>query len=149
MNAHPRADLHADAYAIAAILREATTIAVVGLSSRPHRESYQVAQYLQRHGYCIIPVNPRERGPILGEPVYPSLADVPGPVDIVNVFRRSAFTDASIDDAIAIRAKVVWLQLGITNAPGLERARRAGLRAVRDRCIAVEHQRWTATDARG
>lgn len=123
---------------------------MVGLSSRPHRDSFQVAQYLQRHGYRILPVNQRERGSILGEPVYATLADVPLPADIVNIFRRSALTDAPIDEAIAIGAKVVWLQLGITNAPGLEeRARRAGLRALQDRCIAVEHQRWTAAGARG
>ena len=147
MTAHPPADPPADT--IAAILREAKTIAVVGLSARPHRESFQVAQYMQRLGYRILPVNPRECGSILGEPVYPSLAGLPVPVDIVNIFRRSALTDAPIDDAIAIGAKVVWLQLGITNAPGLERARRAGLRTVQDRCIAVEHQRWAAADARG
>ncbi len=124
------------------ILATCRTIAVVGLSSNPARDSWRVAQYMQNHGYRIIPVNPAASGPILGEQVYASLAEVPDPVDVVDVFRRAEFTDAPIDGAIAIGARAVWLQLGIRNDAGLERARRAGLLATQDRCLKPEHERW-------
>ena len=130
------------------ILAGCRTIAVVGLSSRPERDSHRVSAYMQRAGYRIIPVNPQEAGPILGEQVYRSLADVPEPVDLVNVFRRAAETDAAIDGAIAIGARAVWLQLGIRNPTGLARAAAAGLRSVEDACLMVEHRRWIAAGGR-
>ena len=129
------------------ILREAKTVAVVGLSPRPERDSHRVALYLQRHGYRIIPVNPDATAPILGMPVFPSLEAVPEPVDLVDVFRRSAATDEAIDGAIRIGARAVWLQLDITNDAGLRRARAAGLLATQDCCIMVEHRRWAAAQA--
>ena len=127
-----------------AILAGARTIAVVGLTDRPQRADNEVARYLQRQGYRIIPVNPNAAGAILGETPYPDLASIPGPIDVVDVFRRPEFTDAHIDEAIAVGAKAVWLQLGIHNQPGLDRARAAGLLALHDRCMKVEHMRWRA-----
>ena len=124
------------------ILARTNTIAVVGLSDRPDRPSHRVTRYMQEHGYRIIPVNPEVDGLILGEPVVDSLAAVPCPVDLVNVFRRSHLTDVPIDGAIAIGAPAVWLQLGITNDPGMQRARDAGLLAVQDLCLMIEHRRW-------
>jgi predicted CoA-binding protein len=129
------------------ILAATKTIAVVGLSDRHDRPSYRVTRYMQDHGYRIVPVNPEIDGAILGEPVVPSLADLPCAVDLVNVFRRSHLTDAPIDAAIAIGAPAVWLQLGITNDPGMQRARDAGLRAVQDLCLMVEHRRWIESRA--
>ena len=130
------------------ILEQARTIAVVGLSPWPSRESHVVAGYMQRQGYRIVPVNPNAAAEILGERVYASLAEVPLPVDVVNVFQRSAQTDAPIDAAIAMGARAVWLQQGIRNRAGLERARRAGLLAVEDCCLQVEHARWRAAGGR-
>lgn len=130
-----------------AILAAGRTIAVVGLSPRPDRDSHRVAAYMQQQGYHIVPVNPDVAGTILGEPVYAALDAVPVEIDIVNVFRRSGRTDAAIDAAIRVGAKAVWLQLGIHNAEGLQRARNAGLLATEDRCIMVEHRRWRAATA--
>ncbi len=124
------------------ILARTNIIAVVGLSDRPDRPSHRVTRYMQAHGYRIIPVNPEVDGAILGESVVPSLADLPCPVDLVNVFRRAHLTDAPIDAAIAVGAPAVWLQLGITNGLGIQRARDAGLLAVHDLCLMVEHRRW-------
>lgn len=124
------------------ILRESKIIAVVGMSDKPLRPAFGVASYLQRNGYRIIPVNPRLAGrSVLGEPAYPDLDSIPGPIDVVDVFRRAELTDSVIDEAIAVGAKAVWLQLGIVNQTGVERAREAGLLAVHDRCMAIEHQR--------
>lgn len=130
-----------------AILAAGRTIAVVGLSPRPDRDSHRVAAYMQHQGYRIVPVNPDVSGTILGEPVYAALDAVPVAIDIVNVFRRSRHTDAAIDAAIRVGAKAVWLQLDIHNAEGLQRARSAGLLATEDRCIMVEHRRWRAASA--
>jgi len=126
------------------ILARTRTIAVVGLSADPRRDSHRVSAYMQARGYRIVPVNPNEPGPILGEAVYPSLEAVPADVriDLVDVFRRSARTDAAIDAAIARRTGAVWLQEGVVNDAGLARARAAGLLAVQDRCLMVEHRRW-------
>ena len=124
------------------VLLSARTIAVVGLDSRTDRTSYRIAAYLQRAGYTVIPVH-RGRFPavtVLGEAAYESLRDIPGEVDLVDVFVRSNETSAVIDDAIAIGAKAVWLQTGITNDEGLARATRAGLAATQDLCTMVEHQ---------
>ena len=120
-------------------------IAVIGLSPRPERDSHRVAAYMQANGFRIMPVNPAQAGgEILGEPVAASLADLPETPRTVVVFRRSEDTDGPIDDAVAAGARAVWLQLGIENRAGLERARAAGLRAVENRCLMVEHRRSAA-----
>lgn len=115
-------------------------IAVVGLSDRPDRPSHDVAAYLQRAGYEITPVNPTIQE-TLGRPAVPSLHEVPPPVEIVDVFRRSEDIPPVVDDAIAAGARVLWLQLGIVNEPAAERARQAGMIVVQDRCLKVEHRR--------
>ena len=121
------------------ILATAKTIAVVGLSHRSERPSYTVAAYLQRQGYRIIPVNPNLTE-ALGEKAYPNLRDIPERVDIVDVFRRSEHVPAAVEDAIAIGAKVLWLQIGVIHEEAAARAEAAGLTVVRDNCIAVSHR---------
>lgn len=124
------------------VLRDAKTIAVVGLDSRQNRTSFRIAEYLQRAGYRIIPVH-RGQFPaaeVLGERAYESLHDIPEPVDLVDVFVRSEHTGPVIDDAIAVGAKAVWLQSGIYNDEGVARAKAAGLIATQDRCTMVEHR---------
>lgn len=128
---------------IARILRDSSTIAVVGLSDRPDRTSHRVSTYMQKAGYRIVPVNPKLSGPVLGEEPYPDLGSVPSPVDLVNIFRRSDDAAVAVDEAIAIGAGAVWLQLGIVNEPAAERALAAGLGVVMDRCIMVEHRALT------
>ena len=123
------------------ILQSCHTIAVVGLSSNPLRPSYEVAKFMQKHGYRIIPVNPREVE-VLGEPCYARLEDVPEKVDCVDVFRRSEFVSAIVDSAIAIGAKAVWLQLDIVDEEAIARAQAAGLLAVQNRCLLIEHRRY-------
>ncbi len=123
-------------------LRDAKRVAVVGLDSRTDRTAYRIASYLQSHGYTIVPVH-RGRfpaGQVLGEKAYESLREVPGHIDLVDVFVRAGETDPVIDDAIAVSAGTVWLQVGITNDEGLERARKAGLIATQDRCAMVVHR---------
>jgi uncharacterized protein len=123
------------------ILRSARRIAVVGLSPKPERPSYGVASYLQRAGYTIIPVRPTGTI-ILGEPVRPDLraAAVTGPIDIVNVFRRSEFVPALLDDLLAVRPQLVWMQMGIRHQPTAARLEAEGIAVVMDRCLAVDHQ---------
>src|SRR5215469_1717462 len=125
---------------ITGLLRQANTIAVVGLSSNPLRPSHEVAAYLQSVGYRIIPVNPNE-SEVLSIRAFARLEDISEPVDIVDVFRRSEEVLPVADSAIVIRAKVLWLQQDITNAAAAERARAAGLTVVEDACIFVEHKR--------
>ena len=125
---------------VAQILRGSETIAVVGLSSNPMRASHEVAAYLKSAGYRIIPVNPNETE-VLGEKAYARLEDVREPVDIVDVFRRAEEVPAVAESAIGIKAKVLWMQLGIENAEAAERARAAGLIVVEDACLLVEHKR--------
>jgi predicted CoA-binding protein len=120
------------------ILRAARTIAVVGLSANPRRPSHGVARYLQRAGYRIIPVNPNI-GEALGERAYPTLSELPEPVDVVDVFRRSEFAGAIVDEAIAIRARAVWLQDGVIDEAAAQRARAAGLDVVMDDCMMRRH----------
>jgi predicted CoA-binding protein len=122
------------------LLKTSRTIAVVGLSPKRFRPSYGVAQYLQRNGYRIIPVNPLEV-PVLGEKSYASLDAVPEPVDIVNIFRRAEFVPEIVEAAIRVGAKAVWMQEGIVNEGAAERARAAGLTVVMDACISTEHRR--------
>lgn len=125
---------------IAQILRESRTIAVVGLSSNPARPSHHVAEYLQSAGYRIIPVNPNETE-VLGAKAYARLEDIPDRVDVVDVFRRPEEVPSIADSAIAIGAKVLWMQQGITNAAAAEKARAAGLAVVEDACMLVEHKK--------
>jgi len=125
---------------VAELLRTAKTIAVVGLSSKKHRPSHGVAEYMQRQGYRIIPVNPQETE-VLGERAYASLDEVPGPIDIVNVFRRSEFVPEIVEAAIRKGARAIWLQEGVIHEEAAERARQAGLIVVMDRCILKEHRR--------
>ena len=120
------------------ILTEYKTIAVVGLSQKQHRPSYSVAKYLQDHGYKIIPVNPNYPE-ILGEKSYPSLLDIPEPVDVVNLFQRSENVPPFVAQAIEIGAKVIWMQLGVVDETAAQKAREAGLEVVMDRCIKIDH----------
>jgi hypothetical protein len=123
---------------IAEILRSTRTIAVVGLSSKRHRPSYGVAEYLQSAGYRIIPVNPQEEM-VLGERACARLEDVPEPVDLVDIFRRSERVPEVVESAIRIGAKGVWMQEGVIHPEAAERARQAGLAVVMDLCILKEH----------
>jgi predicted CoA-binding protein len=125
---------------IAELLASARVIAVVGLSSKKHRPSYGVSEYMQRAGYRIIPVNPNE-GSVLGEKAYPSLETIPERVDIVNIFRRSEFVPEIVEQAIRIGAQAIWMQEGVVHEQAAERARQAGLTVVMDRCILKEHRR--------
>jgi hypothetical protein len=122
------------------ILESYTTFAVVGCSSRPSRPSHGVARFLQSKGYRVIPVNPNETE-VLGERAYPDLHAIPGPVEVVDIFRRSEQAGAHVDEAIAVGAKAVWLQLGVIDEDAAERARAAGFDVVMDRCPAIEHPR--------
>jgi predicted CoA-binding protein len=122
------------------ILTSARTIAVVGLSANPRRPSHGVARYLQRAGYRIIPVNPN-LDQVLGERAYPDLREIPQPVDVVDVFRRSEFVGPIVDDAIAIKAGAVWLQDGVIDEAAAARARDAGLDVVMDDCMMRRHAR--------
>ncbi|MFC0213176.1 CoA-binding protein [Paenibacillus chartarius] len=119
------------------ILESARNIAVVGLSDNPEKTSHMVAAAMQNRGYRVIPVNPNAET-ILGEKSYPTLADIPEPVDIVNVFRRSEHTPEVARDAAQIKAKVLWLQLGIASDEAASIAREGGLEVIMDRCIKVE-----------
>ena len=125
------------------ILEKSKTIAVVGLSDKPDRESYQVAEYLKEQGYTIIPVNPAKTE-ILGEKSYPDLASIPVPVDIVDIFRKIEAVPAVVDEAIAIKAKVVWMQLGMAHNASAQKAAEAGLIAVQSKCLKIEHRKLTA-----
>ncbi len=122
------------------LLRESKTIAVVGLSSNPLRPSHDVASYLQRAGYQIIPVNPNE-SEVLGQKSYAHLEDIPVPIDIVDVFRRPENVPAVADSAIAIRAKCLWLQQGIIHIQAAAKAQAAGLLVIQDACLFVEHKK--------
>jgi uncharacterized protein len=122
------------------ILRESRVIAVVGLSADWFRPSYFAAKYMQEHGYRVIPVNPKYDS-VLGEKCYRSLREIPERVDIVDIFRKTADVMPIADDAIAIRAKVLWQQLGVRNEGAAAKARAAGLEAVLDRCVKIEHGR--------
>jgi predicted CoA-binding protein len=125
---------------IAAILLRARTVAIVGLSPNELRPSNFVGFYLQRHGYRIVPVNPRETE-ILGETSYPSLTDVPVQIDVVDVFRQPDAVPAIAEEAVAVGAGALWLQFGVISPEGAEIARRGGLGVVMDRCLKIEHAR--------
>ncbi|MBN2321756.1 MAG: CoA-binding protein [Acidobacteria bacterium] len=122
------------------IFENSKTIAVVGLSDKPERDSYKVAEYLKGRGYTIIPVNPTKTE-ILGEKSYPDLASIPVPVDIVDIFRNIDAVPGIVDEAIGIKAKVVWMQLGLAHNASARKATEAGLIAVQSKCLKVEHQK--------
>jgi len=123
------------------ILQKYKKIAVVGLSSDPGRASYGVTRYMQNSGYEITPVNPNEVK-VLGEKAYASLEEVPGPIEIVNIFRRPEFVPEVVDSAIRRDAKVIWMQLGVDHEEAAQRARAAGLEVVMDLCILQEHMKY-------
>jgi len=127
------------------MLETASTIAIVGLSDKPDRESYRVAEYLQTHGYRIIPVNPTV-DTVLGESSYARVADIPETIDIVDVFRKPDAVVAVVADAIEAGARVVWMQLGVVNQEAAKKAETAGLQVVMDRCIKIEHRRLLVQD---
>ena len=130
-----------DPQVITAVLRSAKTVAIVGLSPDPLRASYFIGFYLQRHGYRIVPVNPKE-SEILGERSYPSLGEIPFPIDVVNVFRRPAAVPEIAREAVAARARSLWLQFGVISDEGARIASEGGLAVVMDRCMKVEHARF-------
>jgi uncharacterized protein len=130
-----------DPLTIQRVLHNTRTIAVVGLSNNQLRASYFVGYYLKRHGYQVIPVNPRETE-ILGEKCYPSLADVPVPVDMVDVFRAPAALPQIARDTVAIGASALWCQFGVINAEGAKIAEDGGVTVIMDRCVKIEHARY-------
>lgn len=126
------------------ILTSNPTIAVLGASPKPNRVSRAIMGYLLQHGYHVIPVNPTHAGEkIFGETVYASLADVPEPIDIVDIFRRTTMLGPAVDEALALehKPKVVWMQLGLRDDAAAKRAEAAGITVVMDRCIKIEHGR--------
>ncbi len=124
---------------VADLLRSSHNIAVVGLSANPLRPSHGVSAYMQSQGYRIIPVNP-EADEVLGEKAYASLLEVPDPIDIVDIFRRSEFVPEIVDQAIQCKASAIWMQEGVVNEGAAEKARKAGLFVIMDSCILVEHR---------
>ena len=132
---------------VALLLRSAHRIAMVGLSSKPERPSYNVARYLLDHGYEVIPVNPNERE-VLGRVAYARLADIPGRVDLVDVFRRPKFVPGVVAEAIAAEAGALWTQLGVISEEGAALAGANSLTIVMDRCMEVEHARLVLHGAR-
>ena len=124
---------------IGELLAKAKTIAVVGLSADPMRPSFGVSQYMQRKGYRIIPVNPNESS-VLGEKAYSNLSDVPETIDVADVFRRSEFVPALVDEVIRLRIPALWLQEGVVHQAAAKKARDAGVVVVMDRCILKEHR---------
>jgi uncharacterized protein len=130
-----------DALTIQRVLHNAETIAVVGLSGNELRASNFVGYYLKRHGYHVIPVNPRETE-ILGQACYPSLLDIPVPVDVVNVFRTPDALPGIARDAVAIHAGALWCQFGVINDEGAQIAEDGGVTVIMDRCLKVEHARY-------
>ncbi len=123
-----------DAQARCALLKNIRTIAVVGLSPNPARPSHGVSQAMQRYGFRVIPVHPAVRE-ILGEKVYPRLADIAEPVDLVNVFRSAEFIDGVVDECLALGLRAIWIQEGIVNEPAARRAQAGGMTVIMDRCI--------------
>ena len=124
--------------AIGKLLHSAHTIAVVGLSSSPLRPSHGVAAYLQNQGYKIIPVNPGVTD-VLGEKAYASLLEVPEKIDVVDIFRRSEYVPPIVDEAIQLKVAAIWMQEGVIHAEAAEKARKAGIFVIMDRCILKEH----------
>jgi uncharacterized protein len=140
MSTQTSAPIYQSTETIRQILGYMKTIAIVGLSSNPLRASNFVGYYLRLHGYHVVAVNPRETE-VFGDPAYPSLKDVPFPIDVVDVFRAPQFVPAIASSAIAVSAKALWLQFGVISPEGAARAASAGLDVVMDRCMKVEHAR--------
>lgn len=142
-----------DIQSLRRILKDSRVIAVVGLSANWYRPSYFAAKYMQEHGYTVVPVNPAYEE-VLGERCYASLRDIPVKVDIVDCFRKTEEIMPICDDAIAIGARVLWQQLGVKNVEAARRAEAAGLDAVMDRCVKIEHARlfgglnWAGVDTK-
>jgi hypothetical protein len=130
-----------DAEARCALLRGVKTIAVVGLSPNPGRPSYGVSRAMQGFGYTIIPVHPAARE-ILGEKAYPRLADIPVPIDLVNVFRRAEHLDGVVDECLILSVKNLWIQEGIVNEPAALKARHGGMNVIMDRCIYRDYRQF-------
>jgi len=128
-----------DAGEIKRILEESRNVAVVGLSDSPYRTSHAIANAIQRAGYRIFPVNPNLTGPVLGEEPYATVEEIPEPIDIVDVFRRSEKVAPVAEDAVAAGAKVLWMQSGVINAEAAKYAEEHDLTVVMDRCIKVDH----------
>ena len=125
---------------IKGLLMQSKTLAVVGISDKPDRDSYRVAQYMQGKGYRIIPVNPRLKE-VLGEKAYPDLASIPEPVDIVNVFRSRGEVPGVVENVLAKKPAAIWLQLGVVHEEAALSAQNQGVLVVMDRCIKIEHHR--------
>ena len=127
---------------IAEVLKTSKTIALVGASDKPERDSYQVMKYLLENGYQVIPVNP-SKGEILGKKCYPSLADIPGDIeiDVVDIFRKPEALAAVVDEALARGTKAIWMQLGLAHNAAAEKARARGVRVVMNKCMKIEHKR--------
>ncbi len=140
MNAPARGRIVDDIAGIRRVLANHRTIAVVGLSAHWHRPSYFAAKYMQEHGYRVIPVNPQYQE-VLGERCYPSIAAIPGAVDIVDAFRRAPEMPALAREAVAKGAKVLWMQLGVASEEAARIAQEGGLDVVQNRCVKIEHAR--------
>ncbi len=139
-------NLNRDDKAMGDVLTSTKVIAIIGHSDKPHRTSYQIAQFLRSVGYQVYPVNPAVKE-IDGQPSYPSLKDLPELVDLVNVFRRSEYLSEIVDQAIAIRAKTVWAQLDVCDRLAAQKALDAGLNVAMDACIKIEYLRLKVGDA--
>ncbi len=135
-----KGDSNAGTEKIASILTQYRIVAVVGLSEDPGRPSHQVAVYLQSHGYRIIPVNPQCQE-VLGEKCYASLKDIPEPVEVVDIFRKVEAIPGIVEEAMAVGAKVIWMQQGLEHPQAAAQARAAGLQVVMNRCMKIEHAR--------
>jgi len=129
------------------ILLNSRVFAVVGLSPKPHRDSHLVARFLQEHGYRVIPVHPGVDR-VLGEKCYASLRDVPDKVDVVDIFRRSEMVPPVVEEAVAVGARVIWMQLGVIHEEAAARARQLGIQVVMDSCPAIEYRRHFGTARR-
>lgn len=122
------------------LLKKAKTIAVVGISHKEERDSHKVAKYIKDHGYKMIPVNPKYKE-VLGEPCYPDLAAVPEHIDVVDIFRNVEIIPSIVDEAIAVGAGAVWMQLGLAHNESARKACEAGLKVVQNKCVKIEHSR--------
>jgi len=128
-----------DIFEIQDVLKKSKTIAVVGISDNPERDSYRVAKYLKEKGYKIYPVNPKFTE-VLGEKCYPDLSSIPDHIDIVDIFRKPEAVPGVVEEAVKIKADTVWMQLGAENDEAAKRAKEAGLKVIMHKCIKVEHQ---------
>lgn len=138
--------MNASSAQVALILKNMKTVAVVGASPKPERPSHGIMDYLMQQGCHVVPVNPGQ-AEVLGEKCFPSLAEVPGPVDVAVLFLNPAHVPPVVDQAIAKKVKTVWMQTGIVHNEAAETARKAGLQVVMNKCIKVEHRAWKAAQS--